>query len=232
MFIAVWLLYAADRLLDARPGASEAELEARHRFHHQHRRAFLMTAVLASLVLAALLHLLPAATLHLYTLLATLLAAWLLLIHARALPATHRLPKELAVGLFFPAAVFIPTVAGQSALRMQLLAPAMLFAATCTLNCLFVYAWEHPADCSFAHITTRWATQHLRALTATTVAVAVALAFLMRHSSTFALPSACAISAAFLLALHRFRSQFRRTDLRALADAALLSPLLLLPFTL
>lgn len=232
MFVAVWLLYAADRLLDARPGSSDRELEERHRFHNAHRRTFLTTAALASLALVALLHTLPAATLHLYTLLATLLGAWLLLVHARALPAPHRLPKELAVGLFFPAAVFIPTVARGPALRAQLLAPAILFAATCTLNCLFVYAWEHPHDRSFAHVTTRWATRHLRTLTVITICASIALAFALRHDAVFTLPSACAISAAILLVLHRFRAQFRRTDLRALADAALLSPLLLFPFAL
>src|ERR1700679_1878644 len=58
MAVAVWMLYAADRLMDARlmdtrlmdtrqmntslhkPAPSE-ELEARHYFHHRHRTAFL-----------------------------------------------------------------------------------------------------------------------------------------------------------------------------------------------
>jgi len=41
----------------------------------------------------------------------------------------------------------------------------VLLAAVCTLNCLFLYAWEHPAPRSQAHWTTRWATGHLPVLT-------------------------------------------------------------------
>jgi hypothetical protein len=181
MFVAVWMIYAADRLLDARlldthsldthpldvrPPSdrnSPPDLEARHRFHHRHRRRFLAVILLASLGLVVLLHRIEPPVLHLYALLATLLAAWLLLIHARPLPTntSHRLPKEMAVGLFFPAAVFVPTVARDPSLRLALLPAATLFAAVCILNCLFVYAWEHPAPRLHAHWTTRWATGHL-----------------------------------------------------------------------
>jgi hypothetical protein len=177
MAFAVWMLYASDRLLDARlldavqsPSApstavpspwvggnplapqsptpaghgaphSTHELEARHLFHHRHRPAFLLGIALAAVALAALLPSLDPAAVRLYLSEGALLFAWFLILHATR--SAHRLPKEIAVGLFFAAASFIPTVAREPALRLSLLPDALLFAALCSLNCLFIYAWEH-----------------------------------------------------------------------------------------
>jgi hypothetical protein len=235
MFVAVWMLYAADRLLDARPqldGSSPPDLEERHRFHHRHRTAFLSAIAAASGVLAVLLHGLNPRAMRLYALLAALLAAWLLLIHARPLPTdtTRRLPKELAVGLFFPAAIFIPTVARAPQLRLVLLPAAALMAAVCTLNCLLLYAWEHAAPRTQAHWTTRWATAHLTPLAACIVATAL---FVAVFSTVGVLPGldrapalACAFSATLLFALQTQRRRWQPVTIRACADLVLLTPLI------
>ena len=270
MFLAVWMIYAADRLLDARlpdtpqreSRISASDLETRHRFHHAHRTAFVSVIVLSSIALAALLHRIDPRALHLYALLATLLAAWMLLIHARPLPhdATSRLPKELAVGIFFPAAVFIPTLArttptatdlhflGSAAnwIRPNLLPSAILFGALCTLNCLCLYAWEHPTPRAQdllrtdlprtdaipqqrIHWTTRWATAHL-----TTIALVILAASTIASVSRalpIALPAlACSLSTAALFALNLYRRRLSPVHLRAAADLVLLTPLLFLPF--
>jgi hypothetical protein len=245
-FVAVWMLYAADRLLDARP-LSGAEmppgLEERHRFHHRHRRVFLAVSAPAALALAALLHQMNPAALHLYSLLAALLAAWLLLIHAQpaASAAAHRLPKELAVGIFFPAAVFIPTVARAPQLRLALLPAAAVFACVCTLNCLLLYAWEHPDDRPLAHWTTRWATRHLAALSITVLVAAGVIAiwshtvassaapYVPVHRAVALLACCCVLSVSLLLALDALRGRLKPITLRALADLVLLTPALLLP---
>ena len=246
MFLAVWMIYVADRLLDARLLDTRAlatgtpatgswtapSLEARHHFHHLHRAGFLACFAAAAVALAALLHRQDPRELQLYALLATLLAAWMLLIHARpSAKSILRLPKELVVGLFFSAAVFIPTVARAPQLRLALLPAAALFAAVCTLNCLFVYLWEHPIHRNHAHWTTRWATHHLPQLATATCALAALLASLAakRSLATPATPAlACALSAALLLLLHTLRHRLTRTHLRACADLALLTPLLFL----
>jgi hypothetical protein len=248
MFVAVWMLYAADRildarildarLLDARPLANSAaplDLEERHRFHHRHRRIFLFATLPAACALATLLLMLDPRALHLYALLAALLGAWFLLIHARPSPAAHRLPKELAVGIFFPAAAFIPTVARLPQLRLELLPPALLFASICTLNCLFVYAWEHPGPRTHAHWTTRFGTNHLTTL-ATLLALASAALIITSilhtsprsHAATL-LASCTLLSASLLLLLHLRRHHLKSVHLRALADLVLLTPLLILP---
>ena len=150
MALAVWVLYAADRMLDARildaPRGlpRHHELEARHYFHHRHRQAFLIGTAFAAATLAVLLTDLPAIAIRLYLLEGALLFMWFLILHGTH--SAHRLPKEIAVGLFFAAATFIPTVsrepfAGSAVLRLTLLPAALLFAALCSLNCLFIYAW-------------------------------------------------------------------------------------------
>jgi len=242
MAIAVWMLYAADRLMDARllntdPGCQE-DLEARHYFHHRHRTAFLAGILLASIALAVLLPLLEPAALHLYLILGGLLAGYFILIHATphaAAPtkSAHRLPKEIAVGIFFAAAIFIPTVARRPDLRAPLLPAAFLFAALCSLNCLFIYAWEHPRPnlSRPAHATTRFALRHLPFLAISIALIAAALVFLAKnHEAPWPIPAACALSSTLLLLLHHRRRNIASITLRAAADLALATPLLLLPF--
>ena len=251
MFVAVWLLYAADRLLDTRHlGADErgvsinADLELRHHFHHHNRTRFLAAIVFAGIALAAMLPFLPVPALRLYALLGALLISWLLVIHTRVAAST-RLPKELAVGIFFSAAVFIPTVAALPELRVMLLGPALLFGTLCSLNCIFLYAWEHPAGSKDAHWTTRFALARMRteAWSLTLGGFALSVLFRDRSFSSNILPlcaafagqtsyplslaplaSACFLSALLLLLLDKFREHISAVHLRAAADLALLTP--------
>lgn len=231
MAVAVWLLYAADRLLDARSIGSThptATLEPRHLFHHRHRRAFLAGIIAASVLLAALLpHLTPAA-IHLYLIEGSVLVGYFVLIHATS--SAHRLPKELAVGLFFAAATFIPTVAREPLLRLPLLAPAILFSALCTLNCVFIYAWEHPLDPTApyagTHTITRIALHHLKSFATLLVAASVALCLATRGP----IPAAIALATLLLMLLHALRKRTSPTTLRAAADLALLTPIFFLFF--
>jgi len=232
MGLAVWILYAADRLLDAQVlEAGEhgfaGELEARHFFHHRHRRVFLAGIAVAGVALGALLPLLDPAAIRLYLIEGVLLVAWLLAVHGTR--SAHRLPKEIAVGIFFSAAVFIPTVAREPALRSGLLPEAMLFAGLCGLNCLFIYRWEHASPLSGSrepHATTRLAVAHLSSLA---VAVALIGAGLALGHTGPSIAAACSLAAVLLLLLNRNRRRLSRSELRAAADLALLTPLLLLP---
>ena len=228
MAVTVWMLYAADRILDAQRTAAGEDLEARHHFHHRHRRAFLVGIALAAITLAALLPQLDPAAIRLYFAEGALLAAWFVILHAT--PSAHRLPKEIAVGLFFSAAVFIPTIARAPALRPTLRPTAILFAALCSLNCVFIYAWEHGhQNAQPPHATTRLALAHLPAL-GIAIAIAGTSLTLVDPASPKPIAAACALSAALLLVLHSNRTRISRTHLRAAADLVLLTPILLLPF--
>jgi hypothetical protein len=251
--LAVWTLYAADRLLDTRhllhraiPHPDAPDLEPRHLFHHRHRTLFHLGVLLATLATLALLPRLAAAQFRLYLLEAAFLAAYLALTHAASFQShphpsrftipSFTLPKELLVGPFFAAATFIPTVARSPSLRLLLLPHATLFALLCTLNCLFIYAWEHPHEPTAGpreqpHWTTLQAIRRLPLLTALLLAAASILCLTDSIlSPTLTLyPIACLLSTLILFALHRSRLNLSRLTLRAAADAALLTPLLLLP---
>lgn len=244
MFLAVWMLYVADRLLDSRilipPQAPrsvarsrvdvpDTGLEARHYFHHRHRRPLLAALALCAAALASLLPRLHPAAIRLDLLLASLLFAYFVLIHATG--SAHRLPKEISVGLFFSAAVTIPTVARLPMLRLQLLPLTLLFAMLCSLNCLFIYRWEHPRPLhagTYAgpppHPLTRIALGILTPLCLALAGTGVLLSFALHQPALLAL----ALSAALLLVLDRCRSILAPLTLRSAADLVLLTPLLFL----
>ena len=227
MAVAVWTLYAADRLLDAQL-ASREELEARHFFHGQHRFAFLAGIAAASVLLATLLPQLPQEAIRLYLILGGFVFGYFVIIHATE--GARRLPKEIAVGVCFAAAVFIPTVSRDPDLRTALLPSALLFASLCSLNCLFIYAWEHPSPVGpIPHPITRFAMKHLSALSLLICTLAIVFAGSgIREQRLFCF--AIAISVACLLFLHRNRARGGPLMLRSTADLALLTPILFIPF--
>ena len=241
MFLAVWMLYVADRLLDTRAliasltfpetiaAATRADLEARHYFHHRHRRPLLILLGLAAVLLAVLLPRLDPAVIRLDLLLGSLLFAYFILIHATG--SAHRLPKELSVGMFFSAAVATPTFALVPSATLRLLPMTVFFAILCCLNCLFIYQWEHRSPLASArssspepHPLTRAALRSLTPVTATVAGLCLLLSFALRQPAMLAV----ACSAALLLLLDATRAAFSRVTLRAAADFLLLTPLPLL----
>jgi hypothetical protein len=229
MFVAVWILYAADRLLDARAldsgrNPEHIALEARHLFHHGHRNGFRWGIASGCTVLVALLTRFPLAELRLDVMLGGLLLGWLLAVHVGA----RALPKEFAVGIFFAAATALPTLARAPWLGRELSFPAVLFAALCSLNCLFISAWEQDAGaCNQAHRLTRIAASHARWL-GLLLAAGAAAAMPFDGAGVRPLLAAIALAALLLLAVDALRERLGRTTLRALADLVLLTPLLLI----
>lgn len=229
MAVAVWMLYVTDRLLDTRafgrnPDSFHNGLEERHFFHRANGRRFGIGIVFAVAALAWLISLLPRASIRLYGILGVMLFGYFVLIHVPV--RAYRLPKELAVGIFFSAATFIPTISRQPALRLVLLPVAILFAVLCSLNCLFIYAWEHSEGPSIAHPATRFALRFVVPLAATAVVSGLVLAF--APYLPWQVPAACSASAGLLLLLNGNRGRFAPSMLRAAADLCLLTPLLLL----
>jgi len=261
MGTAVWMLYAADRLLDSRaiefrtsskavivtlsnakgknprllfeaPASASIDLEPRHYFHRNHQRAFRCGILFASISLALLLPQLAPQSIRLYLVLGTLLFGYFILIHVNSAAIqhnSHRLPKELAVGVFFSAATFIPTVASDPSLRLALLPAAILFAVLCSLNCLFIYHWEHPATSSETNPATNIALRLLPLISAIALVSGLILA-VFDHSLPRPIPAACSLATILLLLLHRNRHHLSPTTLRAAADICLLTPFLFLYF--
>ncbi|HEU4634717.1 MAG TPA: hypothetical protein VFS41_00955 [Edaphobacter sp.] len=227
MAFAVWTLYAADRLLDALSPGND-RLEARHHFHREHRVAFMTGIAAASVSLALLLPHIPEAAIRLYLVLGGLVFGYFIIIHA--MRSAHRLPKEIAVGVCFAAATFIPTISRDPQLRLPLLGPAFLLAAVCSLNCLFIYAWEHAIGGGQSpHPVTAIALRYLVPLTLATSLASGIFAVVSGPAARLLYTSVC-VAALALFALHLLRRHLSTLQLRAAADLALLTPLVLVAF--
>lgn len=216
--VAVWMLYAADRLSDARQQAEP--LRERHRFHAQHARAFAIAIACAAFVLCVLITQLPQALRTAWLLLAVPLLAYVAAVHV----LHGRVPKEALVGVFFGSATLAPSLLEHRGVTP--LISAALFGVLCWLNCVFI-ARAEGAIHSAAHGLTAWAVRHFHTACMVLACMALCAAMLVPH----ALPRAGAIllSSLLLLALDRVRAATDAVRLRALADAALLTPLLIWP---
>ena len=231
MFLGVWILYASDRLLDARAGqaalGNPSQLEVRHLFHGAHRNVFFAAIAIAAAALLPMLITMTPRTLALYGVLGMLQIAWFVLIHSLAPGRPDRLPKEFAVGIFFAAAVFLPTVSRMPSLQLSLFPSVAGFACLCSLNCIFIFAWEHPGSdvASSAHQTTRVALRFLEPIALSLTLTPVVLA-LMTRSMPWQVAAALSLASALLFVLHLLQRVLGRVRLRALADLVLLTPLL------
>jgi hypothetical protein len=206
LMLAVWLIYSADRIFDAR---GESQLP-RHEFYRRNWRA-------VAPVWAAVLGL--AAWLACTRLSATLLERGLALTAAVAgyFAVVHLLPwrkwpKEMAVAALF--AVGASLAAWGHVRSAADVVTVLLFSCLCWINCLAIEKWERRKNgCRVA-------------VAATCVAFA-AILFLLNQRPV--LGAAEAASAVAFVLLDRERDRLSRDALRVLADVALLSPLLFLP---
>ncbi len=212
LFLAVWIIYVLDRLLDARAGREC--LQARHHFHWQARHSLCLLLAGSAILLAMLVAHLPAATRLHWPLLAVPLLAYAALVH---MGKVARLPKTLVTAAFFAGAVMIP--AWQEASEpWRLFALAMCFGGVCWLNGALIENWE-----AVPPVFTSRRRPAIR-MGAVLLALAATL-FAVQPSNVLA---ACIVSVALLLVLDRLRPRLDAVHLRALADAALLTPLFFL----
>lgn len=213
--LAVWIFYVADRLSDAR-GPSSA-LEERHRFHARHRRGFLIAIGFAAPTLAALLIVLPAEIRTAWLLLVLPLCGYAVAVHWLKL----RVPKELLVGVFFAAAVAAPRILEDHTVAQCMAATA--FGTLCWLNCVSIARAEQAPTGRV----TGWVVVHFRNVTLGFVALTLLFIALFQQAVDAFL--AIALAAALLHLLDRLDAHVSPTRMRALKDAALLTPILVWP---
>jgi hypothetical protein len=207
LVLAVWLIYAADRLLDAR---AKTPPLPRHEFYRRHW--MVVTPVwIAVLGVAGWLAMtrLPLAIFERGLALAAAVGIYFF--------AVHRLgwtwPKELAVGVLFALGT---SLAAWSQVRSAVdAATIVLFSCLCWINCVAIEKWEQRDP-------SQWP------IGAAALCVAAAtVPLICAHRPV--LSGAEAFSALGFFLLDRRRDRFSRDALRVLADVALLTPLLFLP---
>lgn len=214
--LAVWLIYAMDRLQDARSGT--VPLEERHRFHARHARGFVVAMCVAALMLAVLVVALPRELRTAWMLLGLPMMGYVAAVHV----LRRRVPKEAMVGVFFAGAVAMPTLLAERS--VSVLVAGALFGVLCWLNCVFIARSEGAQP---AGALTGWAVRHFSVAASSLLVTAVVVLVVLGDCAL-----AVALGAALLLlldALHASPSGLLQVRIRALADAALLAPLLVMP---
>ena len=243
--LGTWLVYVADRILDGLGGGASGQLRERHFFYARHRAGALAVGALASLALLWLIftRMNPAARREDIALFAAALV-YFCLIHVWAPQSPSGIerwfPKEIAVAVVFASAVAVPAWSRLQGQRILLAPLVVLFSLLCWLNCVAIEKWEkwespsssHARASSSAppHLSTRWTQRHLPLVVCGIALLGViAAALSIVSAAPLAMTSlylACTVSALLFLALDR--SRLDSFDLRIAADAALLTPLLLL----
>ncbi len=230
--IGTWLLYVADRLLDASSPRHPA-LRERHFFHARHRTLLLQAAAVAGAVLLGLIGIMPASARLEDTVLFAVAMSYFAAVHLPVLRVRRWFPREIAVGIVFALATAVPAWSAADATHAQLTGLVVIFAGLCSLNCIAIEIWEHSAP------STRPIT--VPALSAGVAITAVTLALVSGSRSAIAvwICAASLASTMLLFALDRLHRSFTRRNvppedrarflliLRVAADAALLTPLLL-----
>ncbi len=208
--LAVWLIYAADRVLDA---WNESSHLPRHEFYRSYWRSVLpiWAAVLALAGWLAWTRL-SSSLFQQGILVLALVALYFGVVHLAPAALRHAWPKEAAVAVLF--AVGASLVVWNEVRSIEDVETILLFSCLCWINCVAIEQWEGKKS--------GWPID--------TAAIAVAAAALiLLHQHRPVLSAAETASALAFVFLDRRRHRFTADGLRVLADVALLSPILFLP---
>lgn len=215
--LSVWLIYTADRLLDAQKLSDNQLLTARHRFAHRWQKPLFLVWLIVLLIdiSLAVTGLTPEQFLSGAVLLGLGVGYTLAVYHRR------RIPKELLVALIFALGT-----------RVFLIGPfpnPALFTATLGLfllafaNCVFIAYREMTLDRQMQHPSL--ARQHPRSRTWAFIGLAVACALGLTLATTVSTHYLMlSISSIALILLGYYAHQFPAELFRVLADAVLLIP--------
>ncbi|HML18666.1 MAG TPA: hypothetical protein VK419_16660 [Bryobacteraceae bacterium] len=211
LVLAVWLIYAADRVMDAWTDTSNLP---RHEFYRSYWRAVAPVWAVA-LALAGWLAWTRLARVIFERGLVLTAAVGLYFAAVHLAPAALRRawPKEAAVAILFALGA---SVAAWSQVRSAGdIGAIFLFSCLCWINCAAIEQWEQRRPVK-------------RPIGAAAMCVAaMSLAMMIEHRPV--LSAAEAASAIAFLLLDRGRHRLSSDALRVLADVALLSPVFFLP---
>lgn len=222
--LVVWAVYVGDRLLDARTGLRERDGEGmreRHFFHWWHRATLAPLAVAASLASAWIaLHWMPVAAKERSSVLGVASLAYFARVHSGGVRTRLRrfATKELLVGVLFTVGCALPAWSRGGAV-WAVTAAATYFAVLAWLNCRAIEEWESGGVRSGILRKAGW-------IAAAGCAGAGLMACVDARAGV--LLAAGAASALLLGLLDQMRGRMTAVLLRAAADLALLTPVLVL----
>ena len=231
--LCVWLVYVADRVLDAlRPLKGDWE-PARKSFYRRHLRiAAIAGLCLLSVTIPFAYCILRRSTFYAGLTLAIPLLSYFVLIHLSPLRWRARWPRELVVACLFTSGTFLAIWSSSNRKFYSLWAPAILFFLLCWGNCSAIETWEWQrnvlSEDSAPSGSTRWAAHHLTVVGFAIACLAIIMEFLAVAPIGFA--GAALLSGIALALLAEWRPHLPMNALRVSVDLALCTPLLTLIF--
>lgn len=229
--MAVWLIYAADRLFDvAMASGSGIPVEERHRFHERFKSIFIRLIWAVFVATTALVLLRMPIVIYNYLLLGAVLVAGFygLSMIQQSEKSEIPLAKNIMAGFTFAygTAMMAHLFRQEYGIGDMLLSREFLsFAALCTVNISAIDMWEHAARSTDSE--TR-ASDELALTLALGLLGGAALLFALLDNSQATRPFYYSIlsAAALIYVLNRNRDKLGTRLLRVLADLAMLVPVL------
>ncbi|MES2997008.1 MAG: hypothetical protein V4733_09385 [Verrucomicrobiota bacterium] len=229
--LAVWAIYAADRLFDVAISEGSNRLEPRHEFHRKHRNWFRTGALLAFVSAALLTILRMPSAIYIYLGAGAVLVAAFFGLAMVAKQERIEIPylKNIIAGVTFAygTAMTANLFRGEFNLFTMLRSTEFIsFAVLCVLNISAIDLWEHAARAKDEEIA---AADELALTLPLTLLGGTALVFALRDEIQTTRPFfyAILVSTALLYILNRNRPYLSTNVLRVLADAALIVPVFL-----
>jgi hypothetical protein len=236
--LGVWVIYAADRLLDvAMAGASGLRMEARHRFHHKHRKIFVTGLIVAVLLAIALVTTRMPVAIFKYLLIGGVLVAGFFGLSMISTQESHDVAhtKNTVAGITFAYGTVVMAHLYRNEVPLfgsMLSSEFLCFAVLCVLNVSAIDVWEFGARSKDEDV--RNGNEML--LTAAIFMLGfTALWFAVKSGDDAIEPAmfstrpffyAIFTGAALLYFLHRERGRCSSDAQRVLADVVLLVPVL------
>lgn len=227
--LVVWLIYVADRLLDALGSPPDDAEAMRHSFYRRHLWLFLFP-VCGGPVLAAWLALtqLDVRIFSDGVIILLAVGVYLLIVHLVSPRRQWLLPKEMLVGILFAAGTCFPVWQGMTESSTMLVLPCALFAALCWMNCAAIeYAeWNRLRGRRFGlpHPWTVWMGKRFTLLSLVAAAIAATYMISGYGHLHWQIPAAELLSA-LAFTLIRYKEKSLSIDqFRVLVDVALFTP--------
>ncbi len=232
--LVVWLVYVADRVLDALKAPPRGAEAARHTFYRRHLWTFLFPLFIGFGIAAWMsLTQLDAKTFRHGLIILLFVGIYLLLVHLIS-PGREWLPKEMLVGVLFALGTCFPVWERATGNTAALAAPYLLFTALCWMNCAAIEheEWTRLRGRRFdlPHAWTIWIGRHFMLLSLVIAAICFGLMVSGFERSHWQLLAAELLSAIAFASIRRKMESFSVDQFRVVVDVALFTPLLFLPF--
>ncbi len=231
--LSTWCIYLADRIIDVSPKRHQATT-SRHRFTQRHIRGLIAILIIVSICnLVLIIQYLPQKLLITGLITLGLIGIYYLIRLTQLTNIITLIPREVMCGMLFALGCAIAPHAYAThpwIITPTLFIPIILFGMVCSSNCILISLWEKEAD-SIASDPSIMTTHsnfipYLSSTLTCLTAASTTLAYFFHWQALLSV----ALSAILLrLALHH-QNRISPLNLRVLADAVLLTPLIFMGF--